>query len=120
MIKSVFKDYLSKIISEVEGVHSIFLISEEGIIIEEEKPDPSLSGEEMAAYVTEIMKDIRSLLREKMKGELQEAIFITDNLKTCIYIIDQNIIMLNLKQDGEYSKGRHVLRKYAKKIQNEF
>jgi len=120
MAKSVFKEYLDKITSEIEGVHSIFLISDEGIIIEGVKPDASLSGDEIAAYITGITKNIRNLLHEKMNGDLKEVIFITDNLKTCIYILDQNIIMLNLNQDGEFSKGCHILKKYAKKIQSEF
>lgn len=119
MTKSVFKEHLEKIVSEISGVHSVFLISIEGMIIEEVKVEKSLSGEEIAAYITKMMKTISSILKQKMDGELQEAIFITDNLKTCIYIIDDTLIMLNLKQDGEFSKGRHVLKKYARKIQQE-
>jgi predicted regulator of Ras-like GTPase activity (Roadblock/LC7/MglB family) len=119
MTKSVFKEYLEKIVSEINGVHSVFLISSEGIIIEEVKIEKSLSGDEIAAYITNTMKSVSKLLKQKMKGDLQEAIFITDNLKSCLFFINDTLIMLNLKQDGEFSKGRQVLKKYARKIQQE-
>ena len=119
MTKSVFKKHLEKIASELKGFHSIYLISTEGIIIEEVTEDSTFSSEEIAAYITEIKKTLTNLLESKMKSSLEESIFLTDNIKTCLYIVDGNIIMLNLKQDGEFSRGRHILKKYARKIEKE-
>jgi len=119
MTKSVFKKHLERLASELKGVHSVFLISNEGIIIEDIGKDKSESRDEIAAYIVEITKTTNDFLKKKMEGELKEAFFITDNLKTCIHLVNSNIIMLNISQDGEFSKGRHLLKKYAKLIEKE-
>jgi predicted regulator of Ras-like GTPase activity (Roadblock/LC7/MglB family) len=116
----VFKDALKKIVDNVDGGISGLIMGLDGIAVEtysrEERVDVNTVGMEFSFILTQVRKAAEAL----ELGELNEITIKAEKLTIVIRLLTKDYFLaLALGPDGNFGKGRFLMRVVAPKLQAE-
>lgn len=117
-----FLTHLESVVNQVDGAIACSVMGFDGIAVEtHQKPDAD-SLELNSAWVefANVLTQVRSATEALKTGKVQELSINTENLITVMRLITPDyFLVLALKPEGNYGKGRYVLRITAPKLQSE-
>lgn len=116
-----FSEVLKGAVESVNGAVSAMIIASDGIPVEEFYTEKFLDLADLGAEASAMIRDIESLSREMKLGEAKEFSIIAEACGIIVRrIADGYYLALVLKPEGNYGKGRFVLRRAVPLIENEF
>jgi predicted regulator of Ras-like GTPase activity (Roadblock/LC7/MglB family) len=117
----MFKEALQSVVDGTAGGLAGLLMDFEGIAVESYATgESSLDVEAVGAEVSVVVKAIQRATEMLDAGETREVSFKSDKLVTLIRIINENyFIALTMSPDGNFGKGRFMLRVAAPKLREE-
>lgn len=116
-----FQAVLKEAVERVEGAASAMIIGMDGMPVEEYAIEKLINLDELGAESSRMMRDINSAARELGLGEAREFSIISDLCGIIMRKINPEYYMaLIIRPDGNYGKGRYVLRSLIPKISGEF
>jgi predicted regulator of Ras-like GTPase activity (Roadblock/LC7/MglB family) len=116
-----FSDILRDTVERVEGAVSALIIGMDGMPVEEYAQEKLISLDELSAEASQLMKDVSVAARGLRLGEAQEFSIVSDLCGILMRKINPEYYMaLIIRPDGNYGKGRYVLRSVIPTIKDEF
>ncbi len=116
-----FADILKDAVERVDGAVASMILGSDGILVEEYVVERLISLEDLGAEASAMIKDINLAARDLGLGVAREFSIISD---TCGIIMRQinasYYIALIIKPEGNYGKGRFVLKTAVPKLEGEF
>ncbi len=114
----MFKEALQSVVEQTDGGIAGLLMDFEGIPLETyTKGDAPFDIETVGAEVSVVVKSIQRAAEMLEAGETREVAFKSERMITIIRVINENyFIALTLKPDGNFGKGRYLLRTTAPKL----
>jgi len=116
-----FSEVLKETVSKVEGAVSAIIIGTDGIPVQEYLEEKLVDLTGLSAEASAMIKDI-SLAADNLRlGEAREFSIISDRCGIIMRKINQDYYLaLVIKPEGNYGKGRFVLRTAIPKLVDEF
>jgi len=117
-----FQTHLESIVSQVDGALACSLMGFDGIAVESHRAKGAESVDLEAAMVeyTNVMSQLKNAAEEMKTGGVNEVSINTYKLLTVIRLVTpEYFLALALKPDGNFGKGRYVLRITAPKVRAE-
>jgi predicted regulator of Ras-like GTPase activity (Roadblock/LC7/MglB family) len=116
-----FSEVLKEAVSRVDGAVSALIIGIDGMTVEQYTKKKILSIEDLSAESSQMMKDIETAAKNLGLGEAKEFSVISDLCGIIMRKINlEYYLALIILPEGNYGKGRFVLRSLIPKIENEF
>ena len=117
----MFKEALANIVDNTPGGLAGLLMDFEGIALETySRPEAVMDIETVGAEVSVVVKAIQRASEMLEAGETQEVAFKSDRLVTIIRVVNETyFIALALEPDGNFGKGRFLLRVTAPQLKSE-
>ncbi|UCG78169.1 MAG: roadblock/LC7 domain-containing protein [Nitrospirota bacterium] len=116
-----FKEVLAEVVDNVDGAVSAMIIASDGIPVEEHYSEKILDLSDLGAEASAMIKDIENAARELRLGDAREFSIISDLCGIVMRKINNDYYLgLVIKPDGNYGKGRFILKKAVPKLENEF
>jgi len=116
-----FSDVLKETVEKVDGAVSAMIIASDGIQVEEYVQESLIDLAGLGAEASAMIRDIGFAAENLGLGEAREFSIISD---TCGIIMrkisDEYYLALVIKPEGNYGKGRYVLKTTVPKIENDF
>lgn len=116
-----FSDVLKDTVEKVDGAVAAMIIASDGIPVEEYVAERLIDLTGLGAEASAMIRDIGFAADNLGLGEAREFSIISD---TCGIIMrkinDEYYLSLVIRPDGNYGKGRFVLKSTVPKIVNEF
>ncbi|MDA8169137.1 MAG: hypothetical protein M0Z59_05485 [Nitrospiraceae bacterium] len=116
-----FSEILKEMTSKVDGAVSAMIIGTDGIPVQEYAREKLLDLEDLGAEASQMIKDI-SLAAENLGiGQAREFSIISDTCGIIMRMITpEYYLALVIRPDGNYGKGRFVLKSAVPKIEADF
>jgi predicted regulator of Ras-like GTPase activity (Roadblock/LC7/MglB family) len=117
----MFKEALANIVDSTPGGLAGLLMDFEGIPLETySRPESALDIEVVGAEVSVVVKAIQRAAEMLEAGETQEVAFKSDRMVTIIRVVNETYFLaLALEPDGNFGKGRFLLRVAAPQLKSE-
>jgi len=116
-----FSEVLKEAVEKVDGATSAMIIGSDGMLVEEYSKERLISLDELGAEASQMIKDIRVAAENLRLGEAKEFSIISDLCGIIMRKINSDYyIALVIYPEGNYGKGRFVLKSLAPKLQSEF
>jgi predicted regulator of Ras-like GTPase activity (Roadblock/LC7/MglB family) len=116
-----FSEVLKETVSRVDGAVSAMIIGIDGMTVEQYTKKKIVSLEDLSAESSQMMKDIAAASENLGLGEAKEFSIISDLCGIIMRKINaEYYLALIILPEGNYGKGRFVLRSVVPKIENEF
>jgi predicted regulator of Ras-like GTPase activity (Roadblock/LC7/MglB family) len=117
----MFKDALQGVVDGTDGGLAGLLMDFEGIPVESYTRETSpFDIEAVGAEVSVVVKAIQRASEMLDAGDTKEVAFKSDKMVTLIRVINENyFVALTLSPDGNFGKGRYLLRVTAPKLREE-
>ncbi len=117
----MFKEALRTVVEDTQGGLAGLLMDFEGIPLESyAREDAPIDIETVGAEVSVVVKAIQRASEMLDAGETREVAFKSDKMVTLIRVINENYFLaLSLKPEGNFGKGRYLLRIAAPRLQKE-
>lgn len=116
-----FSDTLSGIVNRVDGAVSAMIIGTDGIPVEEYALEKIIDLNALGAETSQMMKDIKFAAENLGLGEAKEFSIISDLCGIIMRKInDDYFLALVIKPNGNYGKGRFVMRSAVVHLAREF
>jgi predicted regulator of Ras-like GTPase activity (Roadblock/LC7/MglB family) len=117
----MFKAALENIVESTQGGLAGLLMDFEGIPLETySRPKSEFDIETVGAEISVVVKAIQRAAEMLEAGITQEVVFKTDRMVTLIRIVNDTYFMaLALEPDGNFGKGRYLMRVTAPKLRPE-
>ena len=116
-----FSEVLKEIVERVEGAASAMIIGTDGISVEEFTSEKMVDLTGLSAEASAMIKDINLASDNLQLGEAKEFSIISDRCGIIMRKInDDYYLALVISPDGNYGKGRFVLRTSIPKLESEF
>jgi predicted regulator of Ras-like GTPase activity (Roadblock/LC7/MglB family) len=117
----MFKEALQNIVEGTQGGLAGLLMDFEGIALETySKSEATFDIETVGAEVSVVVKAIQRASEMLEAGETQEVAFKSTRMVTLIRVINETYFLaLALQPDGNYGKGRYLLRVTAPQLRSE-
>ena len=116
-----FSDVLRETVDRVDGAVSAMIIAADGIPVQEYVSEKLIDLTGLGAEASAMIRDINLASENLGLGEAREFSIISD---TCGIIMrritPEYYLALVIKPDGNYGKGRFVLRSTIPKLEDEF
>jgi len=116
-----FSDVLKETVEKVEGAVSAMIIASDGIPVDEYVSEKLIDLTGLGAEASAMIRDIGYAAENLGLGQAREFSIISD---TCGIIMrkinDEYYLALIIKPEGNYGKGRYILKTTVPKIENEF
>src|SRR6476469_4395572 len=114
----MFKDALREIVDKTDGGLAGLLMDTSGIPLETyAKDDPGFDINTVGIEFGALIGSIRKAAEMLEAGTTQEVAINTDKLVTIIRLLsDQYYLALTMKPDGNFGKGRYLMRTAAPKL----
>ena len=114
----MFKEALQGVVEQTDGGLAGLLMDFEGIPLETyAKGDSPFDIETVGAEVSVVVKAIQRAAEMLEAGETKEVAFKSERMVTLIRVINENYFMaLTMTPDGNFGKGRYLLRTTAPKL----
>ena len=110
-----FSETLKSIVESVEGSLGAIIMADDGIAIDEYfLDDTGMDLNLLAVEYAALLREVKRTAEVLKTGELEEMAVNTGRSQVIVRIIgDDLFIALILGQDGNYGKGRYLLRREA-------
>jgi len=112
------RDTLKEIVESVDGGIGAVIIGYDGISLDEYiKEDSPVDMQVLSVEYATVLKEIRKAVEILNAGLMEEVSINTDVSRVIIRIIDDDLFaILALLSDGNYGKGRYVLKRSVPKL----
>lgn len=117
-----FQSHLESVVSQVDGALACSVMGFDGIAVQSHQVDGADELDLTAALIefTNVLSQLKSAAEALKTGGVQEISINTEKVVTLMRLISpEYFIALALKPEGNYGKGRYVLRITAPKIRSE-
>jgi predicted regulator of Ras-like GTPase activity (Roadblock/LC7/MglB family) len=116
-----FTDTLKEAVNRVDGAVSAMIIGIDGMPVEEYTVKKFLNLEDVSAESAQMMKDISAAAENLGLGEAKEFSIVSDLCGIIMRKINPDYYFaLIILPDGNYGKGRFILRSLLPALQEEF
>ncbi len=116
-----FSKVLKEAVERVDGAVSCMILGSDGILVEEYAVERLLNLEDLGAEASTMIKDINLAAKDLGLGSAREFSIISDKCGIIMRRINSAYYMaLVIKPEGNYGKGRFVLKSMVPKIEGEF
>lgn len=117
----VFKEILRDMVESVEGGIGAIIMGYDGIAIEEYVKDAGpFDVQLLAVEYTTLLKEIKRTIEVLKTGEMEEVSIITGLTRVIVRAISSEFfVVLVLDSEGNYGKGRYLLKRDAIKLRDE-
>ncbi len=117
----MFKEALQNVVDETDGGLAGLIMDFEGIPLETYvRGESAFDIETVGAEVSVVVKSIQRATEMLEAGETKEVAFKSEKMVTLIRVIDATyFIALTMSPDGNFGKGRYLLRTTAPKLMAE-
>lgn len=116
-----FLEVLKESVERVDGAVSAMIIGIDGMPVEQFTNERLLSLDDLSAESSQMMKDINAAAISLGLGEAKEFSIISDLCGIIMRRINNDYFFaLIIKPEGNYGKGRFVLRSMIPKVEKEF
>jgi predicted regulator of Ras-like GTPase activity (Roadblock/LC7/MglB family) len=116
-----FSVILKEAVARVDGAMSAMIIGIDGMPVEEYTVEKTISLDDLSAESSQMMKDIDTAAKGLGLGLAREFSIISDVCGIIMRKINpEYYIALIVKPDGNYGKGRYVLRSIIPSLEKEF
>jgi predicted regulator of Ras-like GTPase activity (Roadblock/LC7/MglB family) len=114
------KSILKEIVEKVGGGIGAVIMGYDGIPIEEYELEGLFDVQVVAVEYVNVMKELKRTLEVLKTGEMEEILITTEQSRLIIRsICDDFFIMLALDCNGNYGKGRYLLKREAPNLREE-
>jgi len=111
---------LQEIVEKVGGGVGALIMGYDGIPIEEYILASDFDVQLMAVEYVNVMKEVKRSLDVLKTGDLEEILISTEQSRIIIRsICEDYFIMLTLNADGNYGKGRYLLKREIPRLREE-
>ncbi len=116
-----FSDVLKEAVEKVDGAVSALILGSDGILVEEYAREKLLSLEDLGAEASTMIRDIDLASKDLGLGTAREFSILSDKCGIIMRQINAAYYLaLVIKPDGNYGKGRFILKTTISKIEGEF
>jgi predicted regulator of Ras-like GTPase activity (Roadblock/LC7/MglB family) len=116
-----FSEALKEIVSKVDGAVAAMIIASDGIPVEEYVSEKLIDLTGLGAEASAMIRDIGYAAENLGLGEAREFSIISDTCGIILRKINNDYYLaLVIKPEGNYGKGRFVLKNMVPKIEDEF
>jgi predicted regulator of Ras-like GTPase activity (Roadblock/LC7/MglB family) len=116
-----FSETLNGIVNRVEGAVSAMIIGTDGMPVEEYDREKVIDLTALGAETSQMMRDIKFAAENLGLGEAKEFSIISDLCGIIMRKInDEYFLALIIRPEGNYGKGRYVLRSEVARLEQEF
>lgn len=116
-----FSEALKETIDRVEGAVSAMIIAADGIPVQEYVSEKLIDLTGLGAEASAMIRDINLASENLGLGEAREFSIISDTCGIIMRRINaEYYLALVIKPDGNYGKGRFVLKSAVPKLEDEF
>jgi predicted regulator of Ras-like GTPase activity (Roadblock/LC7/MglB family) len=107
----MFREPLEKILQSCEGAVACILMGFDGISVDCVSKDNELDIQTISMEFSFVLTQIRNAASILEVGVLEEVSIHSENLTFLIRVLDKDYFLgLAMKPDGNYGKGRHLMR----------
>ena len=116
-----FSDILKEVVSGTEGALGALIVGLDGIPVEEFSVSKEVDLQSMTVEYSSLLKEIEKGSQAAQMGTMREVTVIAENAMIMLRRLnDEYFFVLILKPDGNFGKGRFLLRMSAPKLLREF
>jgi predicted regulator of Ras-like GTPase activity (Roadblock/LC7/MglB family) len=116
-----FLDVLRDTVDRVDGAVSAMIIAADGIAVQEYVSERLIDLTGLGAEASAMIRDVASAAENLGIGEAREFSIISDSCGIILRKINRDYYMaLVIKPEGNYGKGRFVLKAAVPKVEGEF
>lgn len=116
-----FSETLKEAVGKVDGAVSAMIIGADGMPVEEYAVEKLLSLDDLGAEASQMMRDIGIAAINLGLGEAREFSIVSDLCGIIMRKINSEYYLaLVIRPDGNYGKGRFVLKNLVPKLAGEF
>ena len=116
-----FSDVLKETVERVDGAVSAMIIASDGIAVEEYAAERLIDLTGLGAEASAMIRDIGFAAENLGLGNAREFSIVSDTCGIIMRKINEGYYLaLVIKPEGNYGKGRFVLKTAIPKIENEF
>lgn len=116
-----FTEVLKDTVERVDGAVSAMIICSDGIFVEGYAKEDIISPEEFGAESSAILNNISNYMKNLDLGEAKEFSVMSEKYRVIIRRINTEYhLAIVLRTEGNYGKGRFVLRTVIPGIEGEF
>lgn len=116
-----FSDILKEVVEKVDGAASAVIIGSDGMPVEEYAVERLLNLDDLGAESSAMIRDINLAAQTLGLGTAQEFSIISDRCGIIMRRINpEYYLALVIHPEGNYGKGRYVLRTTVPRIEGEF
>lgn len=117
----MFKEALQSVVEQTQGGLAGLLMDFEGIPLETySKKEAGFDIEVVGAEISVVVKAIQRASEMLDAGDTKEVAFKSERMVTLIRVINESYFLaLSLEPDGNFGKGRYLLRIAAPKVLDE-
>jgi predicted regulator of Ras-like GTPase activity (Roadblock/LC7/MglB family) len=116
-----FQAVLKNVVEKVDGAVSALIIGVDGIVVEEFGRERLLSLDDLGAEASAMIKDVNTAALNLGLGNAREFSIISDKCGIILRQINaEYYLALVITPEGNYGKGRFVLRTTIPSIEGEF
>jgi predicted regulator of Ras-like GTPase activity (Roadblock/LC7/MglB family) len=120
-IKMPFADILKEIVLGTEGALGALVVGIDGISVEEFSVDKEIDLQSMTVEYATLLKEIERGSQASQLGSTKEVTVIADKAMIMLRRLnDEYFMVLIIKPDGNFGKGRFLLRMSVPKLLKEF
>jgi predicted regulator of Ras-like GTPase activity (Roadblock/LC7/MglB family) len=114
------RDALQAIVEKVGGGVGALIMGYDGIPIEEYILETVFDVQLMAVEYVNVMKEVKRSIGVLKTGELEEILISTEQSRIIIRsVCEDYFIILTLSSDGNYGKGRYLLKMEIPRLREE-
>lgn len=111
---------LQELLEKVGGGVAVMIMGYDGIPIEEYILESKFDVQLLAVEYVNVMKEVKRSVDLLKSGELEEILISTEQSKIIIRpVCEDFFIMLTLNSDGNYGKGRYLLKIETPRLREE-
>ena len=117
-----FRTHLESVVNQVDGALACSVMGFDGISVETHQKDEAYELELNGAWVeyANLLGQLRQAAETLKTGAVQEVSVNSERVLTLMRLVSpEYFLVLALRADGNYGKGRYVLRVTAPKIRAE-
>jgi predicted regulator of Ras-like GTPase activity (Roadblock/LC7/MglB family) len=116
-----FLEVLRETVDRVDGAVSAMIIASDGIAVQEYVSERLIDLTGLGAEASAMIRDIGSAAENLGLGDAREFSIISDTCGIIMRKIKSDYYMaLVIKPDGNYGKGRYILKAAVPKVESEF
>jgi predicted regulator of Ras-like GTPase activity (Roadblock/LC7/MglB family) len=117
----IFTDVLKEVVNGTEGAFGALIVGVDGIPVEEYSVGGDLDIQTMVVEYTALLKEIEKGSQATQMGSTREVTVITDKATIILRRLNEDYFFaLLIKPEGNFGKGRFLLRMSVPRLLKEF